>query len=205
MGGPILFAAVATLALASAHDPPPSAPDLSRAVLDELNVARTRPHDYARTLRAYRARFDGYLCRDPDGYGPGRMTHEGTAAVDEAIAWMDRQRPLPPLSDRSGLARAAADHAADQGDTGGFGHRGSDGATLGVRLTRAGVVATMSAEVVSYGEDTAEGVVRQLIVDDGLRSRSHRADVLDPRLTTAGVGCGPHRTWGAMCVVDLAR
>ena len=62
----------------------------------------------------------------------------------------------------------------------------------------------MIAEVISYGQEDAAAVVRQLIIDDGVADRSHRHDIFSPTLTAAGAGCGPHRMYGTMCVIDLA-
>lgn len=178
-------------------------PNLEEAVLRELNFARTRPADYAQTLRKYRAQFSGRVWRDPDG-GQGLMTNEGVRAVDEAIAVMERQAPLPPLAYSAALSQAASDHARDQGPVGMVGHIGADRSRPESRIARHCSWKEMMAESISYGENTAAGVVRQLIVDDGIRDRAHRKDVLSPHLRVAGVGCGPHAAYRSMCVIDFA-
>jgi uncharacterized protein YkwD len=42
------------------------------------------------------------------------------------------------------------------------------------------------------------------VVDDGVKDRAHRKILLDPAFRYAGAACGPHRTFGTMCVIDLA-
>ena len=72
------------------------------------------------------------------------------------------------------------------------------------RMRAVGVWAGSSAEVVAFGHDRAPDIVLQLIIDDGVPSRGHRTAIFDPGLTVAGVGCGPHKVYRFMCVVDFA-
>ena len=58
--------------------------------------------------------------------------------------------------------------------------------------------------MITYGSNTAEEVVAQLVVDDGVPDRGHRRLLYDPALRYAGVSCGPHPGYGTMCVIDLA-
>jgi hypothetical protein len=43
-----------------------------------------------------------------------------------------------------------------------------------------------------------------LIIDSGVASRGHRRNIFHPDLAVVGVACGPHRDYGAMCVMDFA-
>jgi uncharacterized protein YkwD len=172
-------------------------------VLAEINAARADPRAYAEKLRKYRAYYDDKLVKEP-GDPVGQMTTEGTAAVDEAIAYLGRLPPRPPLKMSPQLASAAARFTAASGAAGRVGHVGSDGSTVGDRLLAVGVRAAMQAETISLSETTAEAAVRQLIIDDGVATRGHRTIIFDPNLVTAGVGCGPHKTWKYMFVMDFA-
>jgi uncharacterized protein YkwD len=193
----------AVLALAATMPALAQPRDFADAVVEELNFARTHPAQYARTLRDYRRSFHGGLADEAnDGFGVS--TFEGPAAVDEAIDFLERQPPREPLTASPILARAAARHAADQGPRGLMGHTGTDGSTLGQRIQRYGIWGGVAAENISYGADDPAAVIRQLIIDDGVRSRSHRADIFSVSLRVVGVGCGPHREYGTMCVLDFA-
>jgi uncharacterized protein YkwD len=44
----------------------------------------------------------------------------------------------------------------------------------------------------------------ELLIDDGVKGRGHRMNLLDPAARFLGVGCGPHSICGTMCVLDFA-
>ena len=180
---------------------PVYAQSLEDAVLEEINFARTQPREYARELREYRASFRGRIVSDRHGE---RMTFEGVRAVDEAIAFLERQQPLPPLRRGHVLALAAYDHAAEQGNRGSWGHISNNGATPGKRVSARGGGRFVS-ETISYGENDPVGVVRSLIVDDGVANRGHRTVIFTSNLRFAGVGCGPHAAYDYLCVMDYGQ
>ncbi|WP_044330985.1 CAP domain-containing protein [Sphingomonas hengshuiensis] len=176
--------------------------DIERAVLDRINFARTQPRAYAEQLRDYARWFDGRIVRLP-GEEHDVATIEGRSAVDEAIAFLERQPPLPPLTRADLLTLAARDHADAQGETGAVGHASAAGSTPGERMRRRGG-GIYVGEGIAYGFADPDMVVRQLIIDDGVRGRGHRALVFQPGYRFAGVGCGPHRGYRYMCVVDFS-
>ena len=192
-----LFVAAAAVLTVGAATPDPQAD----AVLDEIDRARTDPRAYAAHLREWRSWVVGDVVRRPGL--PGLVTVEGPAAVDEAIAFLEAQPPLPALARDAGLDRAAADHARDQGRTGETGHVGSDGSTLGARVRRHGAARGMG-ENIAYGSADARETVIQLIVDDDVPGRGHRTNIFNPDWTRAGAACGPHPVWRRVCVVDFA-
>ena len=155
---------------------------LPSAVFAEVNWVRAHPAEYAEQLRAA----------------------PQTATTREAIAFLERHAPAPPLAFNAGLGFSAALHATDEGRHGEFEHTGTDGSSAGERMQRAGVWAGMLAEEMAAGEDRAEDVVRALIVDEGVPDRGHRKDLMDPFLRRAGVGCASHPVYGVICVIDLA-
>jgi uncharacterized protein YkwD len=179
-----------------------SAPSLEAGVLEKINFARQHPQEYADQLRQYRDEFDGQVLYRP-GDDNGVMTREGPSAVDEAIDFLERQAPLPPLGRGQMLAMAAQDLAEMQGPEGGVGHVSPDGASPGQRVKRHGGDIYVG-ESISYGFDEADDVVMQMIVDDGVRDRGHRKLLFAKEYRYAGVGCGEHRTYRFMCVVDLS-
>jgi len=157
---------------------------LDDAVLAELNYARAHPAQYALELR-----------RDADASGDRE-------ALEEAIDFLERQQPLPPLEGDPRITVAAREHSRAQAASGSVGH-GVAG-SLGRRLRDNGVWAGLSAENISYGNDTATGVIRQLIIDSGVPGRGHRRNIFSASYQLAGVACGPHPTYDVMCVIDFA-
>lgn len=175
---------------------------LEDAVLDRINFARQYPQRYADELRHYRRYFDGRVKSLP-GDPIGIVTQEGTDAVDEAIAFLDRQAPLPPLDRGTVLALTADDFARVQGERGARGHIDPAGASPGERVRRHGGDIYVG-EGIAYGIADPDEMVRQMIVDDGVPNRGHRVLLFDPQFRFAGVGCHLHRVWDHICVVDVS-
>ncbi|MDV3456241.1 CAP domain-containing protein [Sphingomonas sp. HF-S4] len=187
---------------AAANDGTPRRRPLEAQVLERINHARQNPRAYAEELRDYRRYFDGDILYLPGDFN-GIYTREGIAAVDEAIDFLERQAPLPALDHGDLLALAARDHAEDQGALGATGHVSRDGAGPSERVRRRGGNVFVG-ESISYGMADADAVVRQMVVDDGVPGRGHRTLLFQNNFRFAGVGCGGHRRYGHMCVVDLA-
>ncbi len=187
---------------AHANDAAASRRALQTQVLDRINFARQHPQEYAEQLREYRAYFDGRVLFLP-GDENGVYTNEGVDAVDEAIEFLARQAPLPALSAAEVLALAALDHAEDQGEAGAIGHVSRDGASPGDRVRRRGGDIYVG-ESIYYGISSADHVVRNLIVDDGVAGREHRTLLFTANFRFVGVGCAEHRRFQHICVVDFA-
>lgn len=176
---------------------------LENQVLAEINRARADPAAYAAGLRDYRRYYNGNIV-----YAPGMKvryeTEEGVAPLDEAVIFLQHQTRRRQLTPAALLRDAAGDHCADQEANGEVGHAGTNGSSPGERARRRGG-GPYVGEVITYGSDNAADVVRQLIVDDGVDDRGHRKLVFADDIDFAGVSCGPHPTYGTMCVVDVAR
>jgi len=176
--------------------------DLARAVLAELNAARANPKAYAEHLRVYRSQFSGKY-HIPPGTRIRYVTKEGTPAVDEAVRFLEAQRPLPPLSWSEGLSRVAAELNREQARTGALGHA-SGRMEMRARAERVGRWQSTIGENISYGPSEARRVAMQLIVDDGVPDRGHRKNIFAPDFRVAGVACGPHPAFETSCVIDFA-
>ena len=172
-----------------------------RAVIREMNLARQNPALYATFVQELRSRMSGNVLVLP-GHTKIR-TKEGTAALDDAIRFLKNAQPLPPLAFSPGMSRAAADHCADQADSG-FGHEGRDRSHAGQRIARYGNFSGGWAENISYGKASARDVVLALIIDDGLPARKHRKNIFNPIYNFAGAAFGRHARFGTMCSMDFA-
>lgn len=171
------------------------------AVVREMNLARQNPALYATFVQEVRGRMNGNALVLPGGTRV--RTKEGTAAVDEAIRFLQRAQPVQPLAVSHGMSRAAADHCADQAD-GGFGHAGRDRSHAGERIARYGTLSGGWAENISYGKASARDVVIALIIDDGLPARKHRKNIFNPNYNHAGAAFGRHARFGTICSTDFA-
>lgn len=157
------------------------------AVIREVNLARENPKLYATFVAESR---------------PSHMIERGRA-VDEAVRFLQKTRPLQPLTLSSGISRAAADHCAEQVE-GQLGHDGGDRSNPGDRISRYGSWSTTWGENISYSRKTAREVVLALIIDDGVRSRGHRKNILNPKFNYAGAAFGPHARYRTVCTIDFA-
>jgi uncharacterized protein YkwD len=157
------------------------------AVIREVNLARENPRLYATFVAESR---------------PFHMIERGRA-VDEAVRFLQKTRPLQPLTLSSGMSRAAADHCAEQVE-GQIGHDGGDRSSPGDRIGRYGSWSTTWGENISYSRKTAREVVLALIIDDGVRSRGHRRNIFNPKFNYAGAAFGPHARYRTVCTIDFA-
>jgi uncharacterized protein YkwD len=179
---------IANFAPARENSPPTEPEQISAtAVIRELNLARENPKLYA-TFAAESRSF--------------HMIEQGRA-VDEAVRFLDKARPLPPLTLSPGMCRAAADHCVEQ-VAGQLGHDGNDHSSPGQRISRYGSWSLSWGENISYSQKTARGVVLALIIDDGVRSRGHRKNIFNPKFNYAGAASGPHARYRTVCTIDFA-
>lgn len=176
--------------------------DLEKQVIIELNRARSNPAGYAKKLEDFKRHYVGMYI-----YFAGRTqvkTQEGVAAVNEAIEFLKSTAPVPLLRVSRGLCAAAKVHAEDQGPKGLVSHEGSDKSTPDERMNRFGRWGQAYGENIEYGNFTAEEIVMQLIINDGVPKRSHRKNIFNPLYGVVGVSFGPHHRYGQMCVIDFA-
>ena len=176
---------------------------LEKQIVIEMNKVRSDPERYARTnLPELKKYFVGDRLKLP-GKIP-IVTREGVKAVDECFDFLIKQKPRTVLAPRKGLTRAARDHALDQGKTGDFGHIGSDRSTPDIRLSRYGEWGGRCAENISYGSDDARMIVLSLLIDDGVKSRGHRKNIMEGIFQFTGVAFGPHPKLRNVCVIVFA-
>ncbi|HWM86312.1 MAG TPA: CAP domain-containing protein [Kofleriaceae bacterium] len=172
-------------------------------VVATVNRLRRDPAGFADSLKRHRRNYhQNYL------YLPGVdapiLTAEGTAAVDEAIAAARRARPRPELRLSPGLSRAARAHAIEIGRAGTVDHSSRDGSEPHTRMERHGRIRGLSGENIGTGWGDSATMVMGLFIDDGVRGRGHRVNLLEPEYRVIGVGCARHRRFGTVCVMDLA-
>ncbi len=158
-------------------------------VLEEINLARTCPKQYAQLLSERMV-----SARSP----------ETRRCVTEAVAFLNKQKPLPPLEFSDGLMLGAQLHVSDQGSRGTMGHAGSDHSRPWDRMAKFGHWTGSAGENISYGYSDAKKIVATLIVDEGVPGRGHRKNIFSANFGVAGVACGKHARFGSMCVIDFA-
>lgn len=175
---------------------------LEQGIIAETNRVRTNPKKYAQFLEERLQYYNGLKLKLP---GKSRVTtREGKKAVLKAIKKLKKLKPRPPLKYAVGLSNAARDQLRDKSQSGRRGHIGSDGSRVSTRISRYGKWKKGVAENVSYGMETAQDVVLQLVIDDGVKNRGHRKIILNSLYRKTGVACGSHKVYERMCVITYA-
>jgi len=200
----LLAALLSACTCAHAKDPGLSVflSPIEEEILQELNLARQSPLQYAAFLEQSRRYYKQKLFKPP-GHETF-LTEEGLKAVDEAIRFLRKVKALSPLKASSGLSLAARDHVIDQGLRGLEGHTGSDGSEPWERANRYGSWKSTIAENIGYGEKKARELVMRLIIDDGVPDRGHRKNIFNEEFKVVGIAAGKHSVYGSMCVMVFA-
>jgi uncharacterized protein YkwD len=175
---------------------------IERGIVAETNRARTNPAAYAAQIQKLRRYYKGKILELP-GQTP-ILTNEGVKPVDETIRFLKSAKRLPSIGVSRGMSLAAKDHVKDQGPKGATGHYGSNNSNPSTRVNRYGSWQRTVGENISYGPNTAQQVVMQLLIDDGVADRGHRKNLFNASYRISGVACGPHKTYRIMCVIDYA-
>ena len=176
--------------------------DSERDLLNEINQARANPLLYATYLEKLKPQFTGKQYT-PAGKDP-LTTEEGWNAVDEAIRFLKALKPLPPLVASHGLSLAALTHVKDQASSGATGHRSGNSNMIEDRVKPYGRWEGAIGENICYGNDSARERLLTWLIDDGFPSRGHRRRLLGTEYQVAGISCGSHPQYNAMCVLTLA-
>lgn len=188
---------------------------LERDVLDEINWARTHPDQVAdyldKTIAPLFLPANKKAFRDepntraplPGEQGLYRSTEEGVALVRATATWLRAQTPRPAVAWNDALGRTADALVSLHGPIGETGHdrHGVDWMSLVIRQDARLVCC---GETNAYGASDPRAIVIDLIVDDGVPSRGHRAIIYDTTsgFNVVGIAVGPHKTFRSMCVID---
>ena len=153
---------------------------LEPAILSEINRVRTNPQDYAEWLEEQRQYYDGIWLRLPGEKAV--RTNKGRKALEEAIAFLKQQQPLPPLKTSPQAAATATSELEN-------------------------FATANNIQYFSYGRKTATGIVMGLVVDELFPDRRRRHSLLSPDAENTGVVCKPDPRYAKICAIaysDLA-
>jgi len=168
------------------------------------NALRSDPRKFAEIyVKEIKKNYHGSILYYPDG----RMvrTYEGIRAVNKLYRQLLKENKMGLVYPSKGLCKAAAEHVRDQAKTGRTGHSGSNGSGPFKRMNRYGKWYLSAGENISYGVGRGLGIVLQLLIDDGVRSRAHRENILNKNFKKAGVAIDLHPVYGFICTIDYAE
>ena len=177
--------------------------NLPEAVLAEINLCRSNPSKYSEKLSATLKYYNGNMFEKPGSIA--LETEEGPENVNECINQLKATNPLPPMSMSKALSQAAQVHVDDIGPSGQMGHTGTDDSDAGDRIERFGQWGGTIGENIDYGSSTAEDIVINLLIDDGVSSRGHRTNILKAEHLHAGAAHGEHKDMEYVTVIVFAQ
>ncbi len=125
-----------------------------------------------------------------------------TSVAGRVIALINAQRQAEgagPLTASAALNAAAARHSKDQAAHGVMTHDGSDGSTLGSRVSAAGFAWHALAENVAKGQGSADSVF-----NSWLNSPGHHKNMVNATYTSAGVAVAYDANGTPYWTLDLA-
>lgn len=140
-----------------------------RKMLDEINMLRANPSGYIPYIEDY--------IRDMQEFGELGNSIE---TAKELIGHLRNTPELNPLSPMECLYRVAQKHANDQKPTGDINHQGTDGSWPWDRITNSCEGIQDGNENIVAGPEDVRKLVIILLVDDGIPSRGHRGNLLNP-------------------------
>lgn len=164
------------------------ASEAEKAVITEMNYARTKPAEYVtKKLQPLVSQSSGtYL-----------------TALNECISQMNAMTAIGELSYGQGLYVAAKEWVVEQGKGTSVGHQSGWNSRVSKHCSY-----TTAGENIAYGYDSAEAIVIALLVDDGVSDRGHRKNILEMDnhgpYTHAGAAIGSHAGYRTMCCIDFA-
>jgi uncharacterized protein YkwD len=138
-----------------------------------------------------------------DGSPLGDCGASGNAGlVDQLLSLINAERSAagaPAVSMNAQLAAAAQAHSVDMACNNMISHTGSDGSSIGSRITAAGYSPSYYIEIIAVGGP--EDAISQW-KDDAL----HRNALLDRNVTEIGIGYAysPESIYGSLITVDMA-
>ncbi len=172
-------------------------------VILAINMVRTNPRKFTVDfIMPLEKCFVKKIMKVPGGEPV--ITDEGVKAVYELMKVLPKADASEVLKPSKGLRFAAADIAMYQEKTGKTGHIGEKGETLPKRVAKYGTYTNTIAENVSYGEESALMVIVSLLIDDGVKTRGHRTNILNPSHKLVGVKWGEHPKFERMCAMTFA-
>ncbi len=177
---------------------------IEKEIILEINRFRTNPAKYANNYIVPLAKnYKNKLLNYP-GDKTTIRTREGVKALHECVRELQNAAPQPILYPSKTLTKSANDLQKHQAKTGETGHAGENNSTLKERIERYGNWQVQIAENIAYGNTSARQIVIFLLIDDGVKNRGHRKNLLNPDLKMVGVSFGKHPVYGTMCVMDFA-
>ncbi len=165
--------------------------DFNEDLIMEINLLRTNPKKYAKTISKYMNYFKGKLLCLPES-NAGIQTEEGVEAFKEAVDFLNKQPKIEPLKPSKGLCRIAEDFISiyQKPDSGDLANKDMEEI-----INKYGSFSGSFSRAMDFGGETPEMAIINLVVSDGDPSRGQRESLLSTEIKRIGVANGKHDTY----------
>ena len=165
--------------------------DFNEDLIMEINLLRTNPKKYAKTISKYMNYFKGKLLCLPES-NAGIQTEEGVEAFKEAVDFLNKQPKIEPLKPSKGLCRIAEDFISiyEKPESGDLANKDMEEI-----INKYGSFAGSFSRAMDFGGETPEMAIINLVVSDGDPSRGQRESLLSTEIKRIGVANGKHDTY----------
>lgn len=158
-------------------------------VIYYTNLIRLSPKKFERTI------LSKYLKENPE---------YSRSYSKSLIKELKNTSPKPLLSPTKTLYKFAKHHAQTTGKRGKVGHRSIRGKGFSKRSKPLLKTYEIVGENIHYGANDALEIVIDLLVDDGIKDKGHRENILFSEFIYCSVSLQPHKKYTYNCVIDFA-
>ena len=172
---------------------------IKREVIAESNRIRTNPKAYIPILEDYLSNFDGNQLRLPDK-NEILETEEGPMAYKEAIEFLKNQKPINVIEYDEEASKVALEYSkflsnSKEGQV-------EDENQIEQRVEKYLDYDYSISENIDFGGSTGVEVIVNLLVDDGVKNRTHRENLFSDKYEYYGVGVFEHPDYDFCTVID---
>ena len=176
--------------------------EIEKELLQLHNKIRQDPQSYIPKLKDYLKYFRNKIYHPPNE--DPIQTYEGTEAFEDAIQFLKTQKPVEPLELNENITYACRDHVNDIGEKGLTSHEGTTTKNISERLEKYCEWDGACSESIDLGFKTAENILINLLVDDGVSNRYQRLNIFNGKFKYIGIAVGSHKEYGICVVIGYA-
>ena len=172
---------------------------IKREVIAESNRIRTNPKAYIPILEEYLKNFDGNLLTLPEKKEI-LETEEGPRAYKEAIEFLKNQKPINIIEYDEEASKVAQDYSKFLSNS--KEDQVEDESQIEQRVEKYLEYDYSISENIDFGGSTGIEVIVNLLVDDGVKNRTHRDNLFSDKYEYYGVGVFEHPEYDYCTVID---
>lgn len=173
---------------------------IKKEVIIETNRIRTNPKAYIPILERYLENFDDYILTRPDK-NECIETQEGPRAYKEAIEFLKNQKPINEIEFDEEASKVAEEYAKILSNSGEE-DNGEDEHHIEERVDKYLEYDYAISENIDFGGSTGVEVIVNLLVDDGVKLRTHRENLFSNKFQYYGVAVVTHPEYDYCTVID---